>query len=304
MDAERTPAGRLETEEPGGDGRIRLNLYLARNGIASRRKADRMIENGEVLVDGEIVTELGRRIDPVTQRVEVEGQVLKPRGERPRYYLLYKPAGVVCTNDAREARPRAIDLVTDRRKGRIYTVGRLDEDTEGLVILTNDGEFANRVSHPRYEVHKTYRVQVRGRVSDADLARLREGVRLSDFRSHFERVKLLRASDERSLVLVTLQEGRNREIRRVFAKLGLPVQRLARVEIGSLTDRGLKLGGWRTLDREEVEALLAAVPATHHGRPGRRRSARGSRGQFQRSPGTGQRRSGWTGPAGRRPGRR
>ncbi len=290
MKHQRTPAGRpeteSETEEPPRERRVRLNVYLARNGIASRRKADQMIANGEVFVDGEIVTELGRRIDPASQRVEVEGQVLKPEGERQRYYLLYKPAGVVCTNDLREARPRAIDLVTDRRKGRIYTVGRLDEDTEGLVILTNDGEFANRVSHPRYEILKTYRIQVRGRVGDADLAKLREGVRLSDFRSHFERVKCLRVSDERSLLLVTLQEGRNREIRRVFAKLGLPVQRLARVEIGNLTGRGLKLGEWRTLGREEVEALLSSSPARGARRPPRKRSSRRFRTPFKR-PGRG-----------------
>jgi 23S rRNA pseudouridine2605 synthase len=290
MGHERTPAGRPETEEPVGDGRIRLNLYLARNGIASRRKADQMIAGGEVMVDGEIVTELGRRIDPTTQRVEVEGQVLRPEGERPRYYLLYKPAGVVCTNDPREARPRAIDLVTDRRKGRIYTVGRLDEDTEGLVILTNDGAFANRVSHPRYEVLKTYRVQVRGRIRDEDVQRLREGVRLSDFRSHLERVKVLRTSDERSLVLVTLREGRNREIRRVFAKLGLPVQRLTRIEIGPIRDRGLKLGEWRTLGREEIEALLGALPNSGTRRAGRLRPVR-RRGPPARGHGRGPGRS-------------
>ncbi len=263
MKKHRTPAGRPEpaSDPEARDGRIRLNVYLARNGIASRRKADQMIANGEVLVDGEIVTELGTRIDPASQRVEVNGVVLKPEGERHRYYLLNKPEGVVCTSDPKEARPRAIDLISDRRKGRIYTVGRLDEDSEGLVILTNDGEFANRVSHPRYGILKTYRVQVRGRVDDDALAKLREGIRLSEFRSHFERVRLLRATEERSLLLITLHEGRNREIRRVFAKLGLPVHRLRRVEIGNLTERGLRIGAWRPLLREEIEGLLEFSPA-------------------------------------------
>ncbi len=268
--------------EAAGDGRTRLNVYLARNGIASRRKADEMIASGEVLVDGEIVTELGTRIDPVSQRVEVNGVVLKPEGERHRYYLLNKPEGVVCTNDPREARPRAIDLIGDRRKGRIYTVGRLDEDSEGLVILTNDGEFANRVSHPRYGILKTYRVQVRGRVDDATLAKLREGIRLSDFRSHFERVKVLRATDERSLLLITLQEGRNREIRRVFAKLGLPVHRLRRMEIGNLTERGLRIGAWRPLSRDEIEGLLEFSPAGGQA-PKHRRGGRASQRRHRRT---------------------
>ena len=129
----KTPAGRPESEVAapidGVDGRIRLNKYLASNGIASRRKADELIVEGEVMVDGEIVNELGMRIDPATQRVEVNSVILRPEGDRHRYFLLNKPAGVVCTNDPREIRPRAIDLITDRKKGRIYTVGRLDEET-------------------------------------------------------------------------------------------------------------------------------------------------------------------------------
>lgn len=135
MKKRKTPAVRSES----GVATIRLNRYLALNGIASRRHADRLIEEGGVMVDGEIVTELGIKIDPARQRVEVDGVVLRPEGEQRRYYLLNKPEGVVCTSDPRENRPRAVDLIADRRKGRIYTVGRLDEDTTGLVILTNDG---------------------------------------------------------------------------------------------------------------------------------------------------------------------
>jgi len=255
----KTPAGRPESEGAASseDGRIRLNKYLALNGIASRRKADELITEGEVMVDGEIVYELGQRIDPATQRVEVNSVILRPEGDRHRYFLLNKPAGVVCTNDPRETRPRAIDLITDRKKGRIYTVGRLDEETEGLVILTNDGEFANRISHPRYGVTKTYRVTSSGAVNETILKKLRAGVRLSDFRARFNHVRILKRTDRQSILLVTLSEGRNREIRRAFARLKLPVRDLRRVRIGDLTDHGLKVGHWRPMTRDEVQGLLA-----------------------------------------------
>jgi 23S rRNA pseudouridine2605 synthase len=270
----KTPAGRPESAPgddpfdlevdfaeggPGASEGIRLNKFLAQNGIASRRGADELIAGGHVSVDGKLVTELGRRVDPAKEKVEVDGVVLRPAGERLAYYLLNKPRGVVCTNDSRETRPRAVDLITDRRKGRIYTVGRLDEDTEGLVILTNDGEFANRISHPRYGVKKTYWVDVRGRVDDRALEAMQKGVRLSDGWGSFERVKVMKRHAERSILLVTLAEGKNREVRRVLAALDLPVRNLRRIEIGPLSDRRLKVGRWRTLTRSEVGELLGAT---------------------------------------------
>jgi pseudouridine synthase len=267
MNPRKSPAGRPEpsrrkSRDAGtDDGLVRLNKYLADNGIASRRKADQLIEEGEVMIDGEIVTELGTKVDPTKQRVEVDGVVLKPEGARHRYYLLNKPSGVVCTNDHRESRPRAVDLITDRRKGRIYTVGRLDEETVGLVILTNDGDLAHRISHPRFGMTKTYQVVVRGRVTEADVEKVRKGVRLSDYRSRFNAVRLVRRSERQSRLEVTLQEGRNREIRRTFAHLGLPVKSLRRTRIGPLTDRGLKVGSWRPLTKAEVEDLIAFDPA-------------------------------------------
>jgi len=268
--AEGTPAG----------GPVRLNKLLAENGIASRRAADKLITEGEVMVDGQIVTELGLKVDPDVQRVEVDGVVLRSGGERHRYYLLNKPAGVVCTNDVREHRPRAIDLITDRKKGRIYPVGRLDEETVGLLLLTNDGEFANRIAHPRYGVSRTYRVTVDGRVRDADVERMKEGVRLSDFVARFERARVLKRSETQASLLVTLQEGKNREIRRVFAKLGLKVRKLRRVAIGRLGDRGLKIGHWRMLTPAEVAGLLelsgGEPQEADGGRGARSRSAKGS----------------------------
>jgi 23S rRNA pseudouridine2605 synthase len=291
-----TPAGRPESGPPedpldlevdpaeagpGEDTGIRLNKFLAQNGVASRRGADELIARGHVTVDGRIVTELGRRVDPAREKVEVDGVVLQPAGERLAYYLLNKPKGVVCTNDPREARPRAIDLVTDKRKGRIFTVGRLDEDTEGLVILTNDGELANRLSHPRYGIEKTYWVDVRGRVDDEALERMRRGVRLSDGWGSFERVRVLKRHAERSILLVTLAEGRNREVRRVLAALGLPVRNLRRVEIGPLRDRRLKLGQWRVLTRSEV-GMLASASAAGAGGKARERRARSAGGGSRR----------------------
>jgi 23S rRNA pseudouridine2605 synthase len=244
------------SEEKEKEVAIRLNKLIAMNGIASRRKADQMISEGAVMVDGEIVTDLGTKVDPTRQRVEIDGVLLKAEGERHRYYLLNKPSGVVCTNDAREARPRAIDLITDRRKGRIYTVGRLDEETTGLVILTSDGDFANKVSHPRHGVSKTYRAVVAGRVGEDELRKLRKGVHLSEFKTRFARVQVQKRSERQSTLIVSLEGGRNREVRRAFAHLGFAVKNLRRVAIGKLGDRGLKVGHWRPLTRLEVEGLL------------------------------------------------
>lgn len=259
------------------DGRVRLNKYLADNGIASRRKADELIADGEVMVDGEIVTEMGLKIDPVKQRVEIDGVVLRPEGQKPRYYLLYKPEGVVCTADPREARKRAIDLVVDRNAGRLFTVGRLDEDSSGLILLTNDGEFANLVAHPRYGVPKLYKVVVRGRVEDDSLRELRKGVRLSEGAARFESVGLRKRGEKQSTLLVALKEGKNRQIRRAFAKVGHKVVELARVRIGNLTDRGMRRGDWRPLAIKEVREMIAIAKGEIEAEPVNRRAAASGR---------------------------
>jgi 23S rRNA pseudouridine2605 synthase len=249
---------------------VRLNKLLADHGIASRRGADALIAAGKVSVDGEPATELGLRVDPERQKVEIDGFVLKPRAAKRRYYLLNKPAGVVCTNEGRETRPRAVDLVTDPRKGRIYTVGRLDEASLGLILLTNDGTFANRIMHPRYGVTKTYLVKVRGEIDDAALQKVREGVRLSEGRTAGARILVERRGRDHSLLTVTIREGMNREIRRSFAKVGFKVLELRRTRIGPVTDRGLKTGKWRELEEDEVEALIAGeTESKSFGRPPR-----------------------------------
>ncbi len=260
------------------DGKVRLNKYLADHGIASRRKCDELITSGMVLVDGEPVVTLGTRIDPTTQTVEASGTVLVPESVlEKRYYLLNKPRGVVCTNESRERKQRAVDLVNDKAKGRIYTVGRLDEESEGLILLTNDGDFAHRVMHPSFGIEKSYRVKLRGQLEGEALARVREGVQLAEGKTGGARVTVRKRGRDYTHVVVTLHEGMNREIRRVFAKVGYKVVSLERSRIGNLTGRGLRSGWWRRLKPVEVKDLLAGAPAPE----GKERSQRSRRGKTQ-----------------------
>lgn len=244
-----------------GSSLVRLNKLLADHGVASRRRCDELIAQGSVMVDGEIVVELGTKVDPERQTIDVEGRTLDVRAARKRYYMLNKPPGVVCTNETRETRPRAVDLITDPWKGRIYTIGRLDEESRGLILLTNDGEFAHRIMHPRHGVLKTYRVKVAGKIDDEALTKIREGVRLSEGKTSGARVIVESRRHDNSELEVTIQEGMNREIRRAFAKVGYKVVDLERVRVGSLTSRGLKTGRWRELVRAEIDALLAGAPS-------------------------------------------
>lgn len=250
----RAPRRTIHSRE-GGE---RLNKYLAEHGLASRRAADELILEGHVYVDGVKVEELGLRVDPENQEIEVDGErLVASKRERKRYYLLNKPSGVVCTNERRETRPRAVDLITDRDKGRIYTVGRLDEESKGLILLTNDGDFANRIMHPRFGVAKTYMIKLRGRIGDEAVQKVREGVHLAEGRTGSARVVVRKRTRDYSHLMVTLREGRNREIRRVFHRVGFQVVDLRRSRIGTLDDRGLKVGFWRPLTRSEVAELIA-----------------------------------------------
>ena len=255
-------SGRPAALKVRDDGKVRLNKYLADHGIASRRKCDELITSGMVLVDGEPVVTLGTRIDPTTQTVEASGTVLKPEAVlEKRYYLLNKPKGVVCTNQTREQRERAVDLVNDKAKGRIYTVGRLDEESEGLILLTNDGDFAHRVMHPSFGIEKSYRVKLRGQLEGEALDRVRDGVQLAEGKTGGARVTVRKRGRDYTHVVVTLHEGMNREIRRVFAKVGYKVMSPERSRIGNLTGRGLRSGWWRRLKPTEVKDLLAGAPA-------------------------------------------
>jgi len=235
------------------DGKVRLNRFLAEAGICSRRAADGLIEQGRIEVNGEVVSEMGHRVHPLDDDIRYDGQ--KIQREKPVYLLFNKPKDVICTNARNEIRRRAVDFLQGIR-GRIYTVGRLDAESEGLILLTNDGEFANIVAHPRHSVPKTYAVLVRGRMTEAQLQKARGGVWLAEGRTGGAGIRVDRTSRDRTYLKVTIREGRNREIRRVFARLGHNVISLKRVRIGTLSLHGLKPGAHRFLSAAEVSGLL------------------------------------------------
>jgi 23S rRNA pseudouridine2605 synthase len=234
----------------------RLNKHLAHAGVGSRRHCDDLIMAGRVAVDGRVVRELGSRVDPARQHVTVDGQPL--RAERPVYWLVNKPRGYLSTNLDPAGRPRVIDLVPNVSQ-RVYTVGRLDEDSEGLVLLTNDGDLAHKLMHPRFGVAKTYIVQVAGKPSRTDVEQLLKGVWLSDGHVRAQSVKRLRSQGESTWLQVTLTEGKNREVRRMLARLGHKVMRLRRVSIGPVRLERLRLGKARPLTRDELDRLRAAA---------------------------------------------
>ncbi|MBC8328264.1 MAG: rRNA pseudouridine synthase [Planctomycetes bacterium] len=240
-------------ENPDG---VRLNRWLAERGVASRRKCDALIQEGSVEVNGEILMEMGYRVQ-AGDTVRVEGRPVKE--VRRLYYLFYKPKGVLCTDDPRENRTRVSDLVTSLVAGRVYTVGRLDEDSEGLLLLTNDGDFANLIAHPRHGVPKTYLVQVAGHVTAEAVQELRDGVWLADGKVTPERVRISHRTPVYTTVEICMREGRNREIRRLLARVGFKVRNLKRVRIGDLGVKGVKRGGIRPLSREERDDLVAVA---------------------------------------------
>lgn len=233
----------------------RLHKYLAHCGIASRRECETLIEEGRVEVNGSVVTRQGTKIDPAVDTIAVDGETVK--AEKKVYYLVNKPRGYLCTNDDERGRPRVVDLV--REDKRIYTVGRLDEDSEGLILLTNDGTLANVISHPRYEVDKTYKLLVRGNVHPESVRKIEQGVWLSDGKTAPAHVRRIARKGPNTLVTVTLWEGRNRELRRIFAKVGLRVQSLERTAIGPLRTDGLPKGAFRRVDTRELAFAFARL---------------------------------------------
>lgn len=246
-------------EPPTGE---RLQKVLARVGFGSRRACEELIEDGRVTVDGEVAA-LGRRIDPTTATVEVDGV---PIGVAPDlvHWLLHKPAGVVTTASDPEGRRTVLDLVPD--EPRVFPVGRLDFETEGLLLLTNDGPLTHRLTHPAFGVDKEYLAEVDHLPSRADLRRLREGIELDDGVTAPATVATL---DDRTVRLV-IHEGRNRQVRRMLEAVGCRTLRLVRVRIGPLTDRRLAPGEWRPLTSDEVRALgVAAAGAPGAAAPGR-----------------------------------
>lgn len=235
----------------------RLNKLLAHAGLGSRRQVEELILAGRVTVDGRPVRELGTRVT-ADQKVSVDGEPVKQ--ERQVYWLVHKPRGYICSNRDPAGRPLAIDLVPQVAQ-RVYTVGRLDEDSEGLLLLTNDGDLAHRLMHPRFGVEKTYLVQVAGFPTREDQEQLLKGVWLSDGHVRARQVKRLRTQGHSTWLRIILSEGKNRELRRMLARLEHKVMRLRRVALGPVQLGTLEAGKARRLTLAELDALRKAAPA-------------------------------------------
>ncbi|HEU0116467.1 MAG TPA: pseudouridine synthase [Thermomicrobiales bacterium] len=245
----------------------RLQRVLAARGIGSRRKAEDLIRAGRVRVDGEIVTELGVRVDPRAARIEVDGRTL--RSQRLRYLLLNKPSGYITTASDERGRRTVLDLVSVPE--RVYPVGRLDRETDGLLLLTNDGDVANRVMHPRYGLAKEYNVLTPSRPPDWQMERVRRGLTVDGKRVKPEVFRILRETHDGVLLTMTLHEGMNRVVRRLMEEAGISVTRLRRVRIGPLSLAGIPLGTYRDLTPGERGSLLEAL-RLHEPEPGRQAS--------------------------------
>jgi pseudouridine synthase len=241
----------------------RLQKVLARAGVASRREAEKLIAEGRVTVNDRVIREFGVKVDPRMDEIRVDTLLVARDAASPEsrrvYLLLNKPKGVVCTVRDTHGRPTVLDLVPPFEGRRLYPVGRLDEDSEGLVLLTNDGELTDRLTHPRYGVSKTYDVRVKGRLTEEEAKRFEAGVWLSEGRTGRSRVRIRRSGTEVTHVAVMLYEGRNREIRRAFLKLGFPVLSVRRIRIGPVEARGLHVGQFRPLAADELAALRDAA---------------------------------------------
>ncbi len=250
-----TPDG---TDDDTDDGLVRLQKLLAQSGVASRRKCEELMLAGLVVVDGEVVTRLGTKVDPRTAVIRVDGKRLPPISAHV-YLAVNKPRGVVSTMSDPEGRRTLQDLVADRPE-RLFHVGRLDTDTSGLILLTNDGDFAQRMAHPSYEVDKTYVAEVDGSVTRATLQRLRDGVTLEDGPVTVSQARVVTHGEGnaqgRTVVELVIHEGRNRIVRRLLAEVGHPVRQLTRVRIGPVALGGLRSGALRDLTLDELGSLL------------------------------------------------
>ncbi len=234
----------------------RLNKFLAHAGVGSRRHCDTLIGAGRVKVNGKTVTDLATKVDPELHKVHVDGAPVKT--ERPVYWVVHKPVGYLCTNHDPSQRPLALDLIPHVDQ-RVYTVGRLDEGSEGMLLMTNDGDLAHKLMHPKFQIEKTYQALVAGSPSPADLERLLDGVWLSDGKVRAKKVRRIKSQGESTWLRIVLCEGKNREIRRMLAKLGHKVQRLKRIAIGPILLDKLPKGKSRKLSLPELETLQKLV---------------------------------------------
>ncbi|HST71641.1 MAG TPA: pseudouridine synthase [Kocuria rosea] len=249
------PVDRLDQHDPDG---VRLQKLMAQAGVASRRVCEEMIEAGRVQVNGETVTELGVRVDPATAEIHVDG-IRVQLDENLVYYAFNKPEGVLSTMEDPEGRPCVSDYLDHRKNERVFHVGRLDVETEGLLLLTNDGELTNRLTHPSYEVPKTYLVQVRGPMEKGVGTAMKAGIQLEDGMASVDSFRLVDSTPGHILVEVVLHSGRNRIVRRLFDAVGHPVEKLVRTQVGPIRIGDQRQGTIRKLSKTEVGHLLASV---------------------------------------------
>lgn len=233
---------------------IRLQKYMASAGVASRRASEKMIEEGRVKVNGEVTVQLGTTVDPAIDTVEVDGKVIKP-AEAKVYVLLNKPPGYVTTAKDQFGRPTVLDLL-ETLEERVFPVGRLDYQTSGLLILTNDGDLTLKLTHPKHQIFKTYIATVEGEIGEEALHRLEEGVELEDFKTAPARIKCIKKTRTESIVQIAIREGKYRQVRRMCEAVGHPVTALQRTELGDINLSGLREGSWRMMTEEEVSYLL------------------------------------------------
>lgn len=231
----------------------RLQKYLAHAGVASRRYCEELILQGKVAVNGQVVLELGTKVDPLEDTVTVDGKSVSPN-QQSVYILLYKPGGYVSTVKDPEGRKTVIDLLSGQKQ-RVYPVGRLDYDTEGLLLLTNDGELTHALTHPSRQVDKTYLAIVQGIPSANELEQLRRGILLTDGMTAPAQVSLIKSAGPKTCLEITIHEGRNRQVRRMCEQIGYPVLFLKRIRLGFLTLDGLTVGKYRLLRPQEVAKL-------------------------------------------------
>ena len=237
------------------DEGIRLQKVLAAAGLGSRRHCEQLIEDGLVEVNGKVVAEQGRRVDPLADVIRVDGARIPPP-RRQLYLMFHKPRGVVSTMDDPQGRTTIADYLGRRTKDGLFHVGRLDTPTERLLLITNDGDFAQRMAHPSHEISKTYVAEIEGVIENVTLRKLGRGIVLEDGPVRPDEVKLIQRGGTRSIVQVVLHEGRNRIVRRMFDAVGHPVRRLTRTAVGPVKLGRLKVGELRELTSEELGALL------------------------------------------------
>jgi len=232
---------------------IRLQKFLASNGVASRRKCEELIAQGKIFVNGKIVTELGTKINPETDKVTYNGKIVENSSEEFVYILLNKPIGVVTTAKDQFGRESVLDLV--KIKERIVPVGRLDMYTSGALILSNDGDFVYKLTHPKHEITKTYNVTVVGIITEEEVEALRNGVKIDDYKTRPAKVKILKIDNEKNIsrLEIIIHEGKNRQVRKMCEAVGKKVLALHRSKIGDLSVKDLKLGTWRYLKKSEIQ---------------------------------------------------